>query len=229
MKQITFTRTLNTRSLEGYTNARGQVIKPWRLIRSDALTHLTSQEIDLLTAQGITTQVDLRTPYVANKYVSPLRAHDGFDYHLFPIVEGTKVPLDEEEVPHLYMAMLSHYETFKGILEAIAKADQGVIYNCSAGKDRTGMVTFLLLELAGVNRDVIAADYEMSSPLIEAKLPEIRRLDPSFPSFLGYSKREYIEKLFALFDEKFINVDNYLNLIGLEHQYRQALLDKMFA
>lgn len=229
MKQIAFIRTLNTRSLEGYTNQRGQVIKPWRLLRSDALTHLTSQEIDLLTTQGVTTQVDLRTPYVANKYASPLRVDHRFNYHLFPIVEGTKVPLVEEEVPHLYMAMLSHYETFKDILEAIAKAPHGVIYNCSAGKDRTGMVTFLLLELAGVARDVIATDYEISSKLIEAKLPAIRQIDPSFPAFLGYSKREYIEKFFILFDEKFSNIDTYLNTIGLAPQYRQALLDKMFS
>jgi protein-tyrosine phosphatase len=229
MKKLDLSRTLNTRGLEGYVTTSGKIIKPWRFIRSDALTHLTDEEISMLYDRGIATQIDLRTPRVADKYASPLRDDNRFSYHLFPIVEGTNVPLDEEKVPELYMAMLSHHHTFKGILEAMANAEGGVIYNCSAGKDRTGMVTFLLLELAGISRDVIASDYALSSDLIDAKLPEIRKLDPSFPAFLGYSKREYIEKFFVLFDQKYRDIYHYLEIIGVSKAHQEALLNKMLA
>jgi len=229
MKKLNFDRTLNTRSLEGYVTKSGQIIKPWRLLRSDALTHLSEDEIRLLATKRINTQIDLRTPRVADKYVSPLRDNPQFSYHLFPIVEGTNVPLDELKVPELYMAMLGHHHTFRNILETIATSSGSVIYNCSAGKDRTGMVTFLLLELVGVSRDVIASDYAISSDLIDVKLPQIRELDPSFPTFLGYSKREYIERFFTLFDEKYGDVNRYLDIIGVSSEHRELIIKKLVA
>ena len=47
-------------------------------------------------------------------------------------------------------------------------APGGVIFHCSAGRDRTGIITLLLLSLAGVEPDVIAQDYELSANSLKA-------------------------------------------------------------
>jgi protein-tyrosine phosphatase len=52
--------------------------------------------------------------------------------------------------PHLWVAVLT----------AIGNAPQGVLIHCAAGRDRTGMVTALLLEAAGVTREAVLDDYE---------------------------------------------------------------------
>ncbi len=229
MKIIPFVRTMNTRDLGGYPTKQGALTKFSRFIRSDALNHLTPKEVDMLHQLGVATSIDLRTERVADKYRSSLRDDPRFVYVRIPIVEGTEAPLDEEKVPELYMAMLDHHETFRDIMKTIAAAPGSVIYNCSAGKDRTGMVTFLLLELAGVTREAITDDYAISSKLIEARIAEIRTFDPSFPTFLGYSKRWYIEKLFNLFDAKYGNIDAYMATIGVTAdecaRIRSKLLD----
>jgi protein tyrosine/serine phosphatase len=53
---------------------------------------------------------------------------------------------------------------------AVADGDraEGVVVHCFAGKDRTGIVVALMLGLAGVPDDVIAADYAASGPGVEA-------------------------------------------------------------
>ncbi|MGI8665766.1 MAG: tyrosine-protein phosphatase, partial [Jatrophihabitans sp.] len=49
------------------------------------------------------------------------------------------------------------------------------VVHCAAGKDRTGMVVALALSIAGVDRPVIAADYELSQSRIEAILDQLSR------------------------------------------------------
>ena len=51
---------------------------------------------------------------------------------------------------------------FAGVFSAIAEAEGGVVFHCFAGKDRTGLVAAMLLSLAGVAPDDIAADYELT-------------------------------------------------------------------
>ncbi len=227
MKLIEFTRTMNTRDLGGYSTLDGKMIIDYRFIRSDAVNQLTATEVQFLLDHGITTSIDLRTPRVATKYRSSLSEDPRFSYHLIPIVEGTDVPLDEAKVPELYMSMLAHHDTFLDIFKTIAHAPGGIIYNCSAGKDRTGMVTFLLLDLINVPREIIASDYALSSTLIESKIETIRKFDPNFPTFLGYSKREYIDSFFVLFDLTYGATKKYLRTIGLSEAEINTITSKL--
>ncbi|WP_156757768.1 tyrosine-protein phosphatase [Actinokineospora pegani] len=49
------------------------------------------------------------------------------------------------------------------VFSALAAAEQGVVFHCALGRDRTGLVALLLLSLAGVPAEVIADDYELST------------------------------------------------------------------
>jgi protein-tyrosine phosphatase len=59
-----------------------------------------------------------------------------------------------------YLLMLTtRQDAFRDIFSAIAEADGAVVFHCFAGKDRTGLVAAMLLDLAGVAADVVAADF----------------------------------------------------------------------
>jgi protein tyrosine/serine phosphatase len=65
-------------------------------------------------------------------------------------------------------------ERFAKIAEAIAGAPEGgVLIHCHVGKDRTGLMTMLLLDLVGTPRDVIAADYQLTAAGLTALFADL--------------------------------------------------------
>lgn len=56
----------------------------------------------------------------------------------------------------------SHANLVRETLQAIANAEAGVLIHCSAGRDRTGMISALLLGNAGVSPDDVADEYAQS-------------------------------------------------------------------
>jgi protein-tyrosine phosphatase len=63
-------------------------------------------------------------------------------------------------------------QAFRNVFEAIAAAEGGVVFHCFAGKDRTGLVAAMLLELAGVDHTGIAADYGETDVQLAAQYEE---------------------------------------------------------
>lgn len=228
MKRYLFKYMLNTRDLGGTLTKDGKMIKFNRFIRSDAPTHMLKKDIEKLKEMGFTTTIDLRTPFISSKYPSMLSLDNDFSYFSFPIIEGSLVDKgSEEDTPITYMRMLDHVETFKDIFLTIIKSDGGVFYNCSAGKDRTGILTFLLLDLVGVDRQIILEDYAISESYINKRIPLVRKDFPSFPTTLGFSKKEHLLRFFDLFDSKFKSAENYLTICGLTSRDIQSLIDKL--
>lgn len=63
----------------------------------------------------------------------------------------------------------------KNVFECIANAPNGVIFNCSAGKDRSGVVSAILLLHAGVADDDIVENYVLTKHYIRKKLDYLRK------------------------------------------------------
>jgi Protein tyrosine/serine phosphatase len=82
---------------------------------------------------------------------------DGFTYYNLPVEEGSQVPESVEAVPGSYMKIAAS-PVMKDIFTTMAESEGGVMYNCSAGKDRTGVVTAILLMLCDVNEEDIISD-----------------------------------------------------------------------
>lgn len=123
-----------------------------------------------MLAYGVTTVVDLRAQSELDGTFDPR----------FPRTAGDRVRLSGVEYVHRalvddaslkrlgdasnmyerYLLMLdTRREAFRDIFNAIAEAEGGVLFHCFAGKDRTGLVAALVLDLAGVEADDIAADF----------------------------------------------------------------------
>lgn len=74
--------------------------------------------------------------------------------------------------------MLERRENPARVLRLIAQAEGGVLFHCTAGKDRTGCIAALLLSLAGVELSDVLADYQMTELYIRETVRRIRREHP---------------------------------------------------
>lgn len=196
----------NVRDLGGLPTADGSSIRPGRLIRSDSLQELTPADVRRLVEQiGVRAVVDLRTSIeVATEGPGPLHGDDRVDVrHLSLLPEegdATDAAAVEEGAPVILPwqkrdATLSDDERRKGAaavyqrylgeradsvveaLRVVAYTDGATIVHCAAGKDRTGTVVALALDVVGVDRDAIARDYALSAdrvPRVFARLSRRR-------------------------------------------------------
>lgn len=164
----------NVRDLGGHRTADGRETRWGAVVRSDSPARLTGAGWAALRAHGIRTIVDLRH---ASERVEELPA-DGIELVPVSILDFDDAafwePLEGVDDPHVfYGAVLERLpERFAAAATAIAQAPPGgVLVHCAVGRDRTGLLSALLLALVGVPVEEIAADYAASSarlaPLIE--------------------------------------------------------------
>ena len=164
----------NARDLGGLPTTDGRATS-WRaVIRSDSLDHLSPKGWSSLRAYGVRTILDLRndderesegearptdltTVHVALDDVDDA---EFWEYVWSEELDGT---------PLYYRPFLDRKpERCAAAVAAIARAEPGgVVFHCGGGRDRTGLVSLLLLALVGVPPDEIASDYELSN----ARLP----------------------------------------------------------
>ena len=140
--------TLNTRALP-----TGDL----RYIRSDCPGKLTDDEVRWLRENEITTIVDLREEKEYKTRPCRLEKEDGFTYYHLPVTGGGDVPESPEAVAGTYLNMMD--DQMNRIVDTIMSAAGNVMYFCNAGKDRTGVVSAIILKKLGYSDQVIIDDY----------------------------------------------------------------------
>ncbi len=227
MKKYDFELTMNTRDLGGYKTKYHRKTKYLRFIRSDALTYITENEKNFLIDNNVTLVIDFRTPNVVNKIPSPFVNDKRFEYYNYPLVEGSGIPLNDNNASELYFKMIHNYSTYNEVFNLIANSKKNVIFNCTAGKDRTGIFACLLLLLAGVSKKDILNDYEISTKFIYSSINKIRMHNENFPKDLGVSKRLYLENFLKMFFDEYKSIENYLTIIGLSQKTIKKIRNKL--
>ncbi|HEY5858401.1 MAG TPA: tyrosine-protein phosphatase [Aldersonia sp.] len=195
--------TQNTRTLAGFATADGKVVRDGRVLRSDNLSTLSPGDVEALQAAGVVTVVDLRTGW--ERLVQPDREIPGASSKWFDVFAGLP-PTTLIDLPTAYRAFVTDptaREAFASTLREIAAAsDQGkwVLFHCSAGKDRAGWTTAVLLTLLGVDRETVEADFLASN--------DYRHTSPSDP-FNGVNI-DWLRSAFRAADEVYGSVDGYV-------------------
>lgn len=167
-----FTRRLplagapNTRDLGGYASAGG-VTRWQQFIRSASTFSMLPQDIEALREYGIKTAIDLRSDTERQSQPSALEMADGFICHHVPMLDQMNSSHFSQLLPssmgELYISMLDDSSAgFAKVFSIFAASTGGILFHCTGGKDRTGMVSMLLLQLAGVADADIIADYAVS-------------------------------------------------------------------
>ncbi|KQN75168.1 tyrosine-protein phosphatase [Devosia sp. Leaf64] len=229
--------THNVRDLGGYATAAGST-RFRRILRADALHKLDETGIGNLVDTGVKTVIDLRHTDELAHQPNPFATHDTVAYHNVSLLDGLAPDLMSEGdlLLELYrLTLQSRQAAIAEILTLIAAAPEGVVlFHCTAGKDRTGIIAALLLGLVGVEPDDIVADYAQTADLIAPIIAEItagavaRGADPDSFRRLLASEPETMAATLAFIDAEYGSVERYLELIGLEattiERLRQRLL-----
>ncbi|GAA3145488.1 hypothetical protein JOF29_005598 [Kribbella aluminosa] len=144
----------NARDLGGLGDVR-----PGRLVRSDNLDQLTAAGLAAVESAGITRFVDLRSAWECETFPSPYVADPRWCN--VPLWDPADPDVSDLDLYEQYRVLVDDYAgRVATAITTIAEAPPGcVAVNCHAGKDRTGVVIALTLDLLGVPHDVIATDY----------------------------------------------------------------------
>lgn len=140
--------TLNTRPLP-----TGDL----RFIRSDCPQELTPEEVEWLRKNHVITIVDLRERKEYERTPCPLETEDGFMYYHLPVTGGGDTPKSPDAVSAVYLGMLD--AQMDRIIHTIMDAKSNVLFFCGAGKDRTGVVSAIILKKLGFDDQTIVDDY----------------------------------------------------------------------
>ncbi|MCP8884142.1 tyrosine-protein phosphatase [Devosia sp. XJ19-1] len=168
--------TFNVRDLGGYATPSGET--RWRrVLRADGLHRLDDEGMGALVAEGVTTVIDLRHPGELETQPNPFHANPAVRYHnvsLFDQLAPTPVPGQDILLELYKLALDNRQSAVAEVLTIIAEAPEGaVLFHCTAGKDRTGIVSALLLAVAGVEATLIVDDYALTGPMIAPMVEEI--------------------------------------------------------
>lgn len=230
-------------ALEGVWNARtfaglqgrDAPIPATAFMRTADLGRLTPADRDRLAAAGVSLDIDLRT---ADEQVqSPdLLANDGrFDYTRISLMGTEKMDLQKtmqsfpDTLGAAYVQWLGHSQPqFKQVFQRIAAQEEGtVLFHCTAGKDRTGIIAGLLLDLAGVQRADIVHNYAISAHYLQgqpkdsamnAQIMEMIRKHPEIASKMaGMSGTapENMEQFLTALHAQYGGAEGYLKQIGI--------------
>lgn len=232
----------NTRDLGGIPAADGRKIRKRKLIRSGKLDKIPFVTRQKLKHIGVTTVIDLRIDTeVAERPSTPV---DGARYIRIPLVctatagithgkSMTKLMLteskrleiefgDADEYMHrVYTAMLFNEQSIsalKEIFRIFIEENGCILWHCSGGKDRVGIVSMLLESLLGVEESVIIDDYVASQKFQRRKrnlqkiglkiIPVSRKFKQILFAFMK-AKPEYITGAIAELKQNYGSVEVY--------------------
>lgn len=212
-RRIYLQNAFNVRDIGGYRAENGKTVKWNALFRGDGLCALTPEEWTQLEDRGIRTVIDLRS--LSETTTHGYKVPDAISYRHCPLQEED-IHIDNplasaqnafgRSLTQGYRSMAGEYtQLLAAALEQVAKGlEKGaVLFHCTAGKDRTGVLAAVLLYLLGAEAEDIIADYQVSytynrkgvNKMLE-QFPQLEQMKP----FL-YSNAESMEELLVYLEE----------------------------
>jgi protein-tyrosine phosphatase len=175
-RDIPLADTFNLRDLGGYPTADGRRVRWRRLFRGAGLQRLSGADVEMVRELGLSTAIDLRTSgEVEARGTYPIGVLPVTLHHL-PMIDAIwdLTDLDPDEPPEHYLAtryremLVDGSETIAETVRILSRDENlPAVFYCAAGKDRTGVLAALLLDVLGVEPESIVADYHLSKERVE--------------------------------------------------------------
>ena len=224
---IVLEKMVNTRDLGGYETQAGTYTKSHKYIRASSPANASKADIQALKDYGVKAVIDLRSDFEKEQQVNPFVDDQDIDFYEVNLFDSTKASIVPEEVKQykdlggVYIYMLEGMKNkFKDLFDIFLKyLYDGVMFHCSAGKDRTGITAALLLDLMGCHEYDIVKDYiEINEEL--AKMME----NEEAKQYLKSSPR-YMMELLDYLREHYGSSKEYLLQIGLKNEEIEQLIE----
>jgi protein-tyrosine phosphatase len=228
----------NFRDLGGYRTADGATVRRNAVFRSAHLGGLTDADRRELGRLGVRTVVDLRG---VNEAAETPHLVDGVGCrivgaHIEPGV-GERIRnavADGSATPHVVMGyMTDHYRDYPrrcapGFRTLFATLSDGghrpLVFHCTAGKDRTGFASALLLTLLGVPWDTVLDDYLRTNELWVGHVGRYPELDIDTRAAIVEARRPYLEAAFDVVRTDFGTPEAFAEqALGLDRGARERL------
>ena len=248
MKKLSLQGVLNIRDL-GDTPVLGGKIRPGRLIRSSKLSKATTEDIAFLSNAYTLNQIlDLRTE--TERGESPDVLIPGAAYTPIPLVteEAFGVTRDEKSkrdifdmtrfpgMEETYRALVSPntYPSWHAVFDALLTPRQGaVLWHCSEGKDRCGLVSAMVLYALGASLKDIRADYLETNVTAEPRAEGMYQMvlektqNPDIAEKVRsafVARSSYFDSALTAMEENCGSIDGFLkDGCGLNREKRQTL------
>ena len=191
-KPLPLSGACNVRDLGGYGTADGRITCDRQFLRADSLHALGEADKEFLYDYGVRLVIDLRD--VREIELCPFSLPESICYRNIPLYDAINSNMLKGEFPsslrELYIGRLleDSRKNIAQVLRTAAEGDSCVLFNCTAGKDRTGVIAMLLLLLAGVKPDLIVADYAAT----EGNMKQLFALQLAALSERGISGMDYL-------------------------------------
>ena len=183
---------IQVRIFESTKNSRTIIDGDLRYIRSDVPTCLSEQERQWLIDNNVRTVVDLREESEQIQKPCRLKTDRDFNYISMPVSGGNVIPSSPDKVALSYINMVD--DTMDDIVSTIMNADTNVIWFCNAGKDRTGVVSAIILSKLGYDKTYIVNDYLLSGQNLKEELESFAQNNSDVDINVITPKAEYLEE-----------------------------------
>lgn len=261
ISRIAFEQLINTRDLGQFTTTDGKKIRPRHLLRSGNLHALSLEDRAILQNDyQLKTVIDFRTE--TEREHEPDTKMNGVTYHWIPILDEATMGITREEegsargLEQLKAQLLDKsfdakqymIETYRQLVRSSysrgqyrrffdtllsAPTDGAILWHCSAGKDRVGIATYLLLCALGVSPETASEDYLATntfySDALNAMIAHLteqtgsKDIIPKIDALFSVSG-EYLEAVLREIETKFGGMDAFLEReMGLDAEKREAL------
>jgi protein-tyrosine phosphatase len=249
----------NFRDLGGYQTTSGRKVKWGVLYRSGVMSGLTDQDHAYIKQLGIVQicdfrAIDERRSEPTNWQAMGVHHYASVDYDdigtgdlralfLKPDLNADHV---RQAMMQLYVVMLDRFVPhYTDMFARLVQNKAPLAFNCSAGKDRTGIAAALILSALGVSRETILADYALSDKIVDfesvysnavataKREPDkskshdfITHLPPEIRSPLLKSDPTYLEAALHEIDKRFGSIEDYMEeQLGVSAAHRTILHD----
>ena len=242
IKRLPLKKLFNTRDLSGLPTQDGRKIKHGKLIRSGKLYKIPAETVDALRNYGVTTVIDLRI--FTEQEEDPDTLWEGVKYVHLPVlctatpgitrertmkhtmvIESKRIKKEfgnaDNYMAEMYCSVLLNEEPqalLKQAMRLIIDNEGCILWHCSGGKDRAGIVAMLVESLLGVSEEIIVADYVASHRFQRARFFWNRAGLVIAPCSLRFkkilygmmaAKPQYLTVAMNRVKEKYGNVINY--------------------
>jgi len=239
---------VNFRDLGGYATVDGRQVRRGLLYRSGSMAGLTEKDHDYLRQLDIAVIADFRS--TEERLREPTRWPEGeepirrlerdYDLEFGEVVAVLRGAPDPEAARAAFASFYRRLprdfaDQYRAMFAEMVAGNTPLAFNCSAGKDRTGVAAALILTALGVPRETVTEDYLLSNRYYKPKAPAdgaaqdpaaqlFARLPPEVVAVFMGVDAQFLDAAFAGMTEEYGSVEGYLEqAIGLDAASRETL------
>jgi protein-tyrosine phosphatase len=232
-RHLSFESVINFRDLGGYHARNGKTVAWRRIFRSGDLRHMTQGDFKKLKEEiRLVTVIDLRSgPEIENNGKGLLEGSE-IKYCNISFMTDDDPGDNASRYEHctnmgeFYLEMARQKDYGKRIIEALEViADSGnhpLVFHCAVGKDRTGILAAILLNLLGVEEDDIIQDYTLSEPYMDELLARLKnnpqKSDPplDIPDYFWKASPESMKLFLSTISKEYGSIEGFLKAQGAQ-------------